>query len=146
MKMFDRTALSLAGALALAACATAPLATAPSAPAGEPAATAPPAPRNHDCWYFDPVEQRLLAVWISPRLTEAIPGGFRFVNLFFHDPTSPRPLLLHSRPVRLHDSTPLEYASRGRAFRVRPKQGKTWAEIETRDDLDVEFEDGGASG
>lgn len=58
------------------------------------------APKNNDCWYYEIGASRLLAVWVSPRLEGQVPGGFRFVNLYYHDSEQKAPFSLHSSPVR----------------------------------------------
>ena len=50
-------------------------------------------------------------------------------------------LLLLLLVCLLTDRAPLEYASRGRSLRVRPKDGMTWAEVVGQKDLDVTFRD-----
>lgn len=95
---------------------------------------------NKDCWWYEIGKSRLVAVWVSPRLEGQVPGGFRFVNLYFHDPDQKAPFSLHSSPVPNREGKPVALRSGARAFAAVPRDGKSWGQVRTRADLSVRCE------
>jgi len=95
---------------------------------------------NNDCWWYRPGDRELVAVWVSPRLPGQVPGGFRFVNLFFHGAGVRPGLLLHSSPVESKKRHEVAVKNGGRHLRVEPVAGKTWSEVVDRKDLKVLFD------
>tara|TARA_R110002073_G_scaffold307983_1_gene477855 strand:+ start:3357 stop:3881 length:525 start_codon:yes stop_codon:yes gene_type:complete len=95
---------------------------------------------NNDCWWYQPGERSLVAVWVSPRLPGQVPGGFRFVNLFLHDGGDRPAVLLHSSPVHMTKRDEVGVKSDGRSVHVTPVTGKTWQQVVGRKDLHVELD------
>lgn len=100
----------------------------------------PIAQPNNDCWWYRPGDRELVAVWVSPRLPGQVPGGFRFVNLFFHGAGARPGLLLHSSPVESKKRHEVAIKNGGRHLRVEPVVGKTWSQVVDRKDLKVLFD------
>ena len=94
---------------------------------------------NNDCWYCALDEQEVVAVWLSPRLPGQVEGGFRFVNLIYHDASQPAPILLHSSPVRSTGNDPVEVHSGSLSLTAKPIAGKAWQQVVTQADLTVEM-------
>ena len=92
---------------------------------------------NKDCWWIRVGKSESVAVWVSPRLAGEVDDGFRFVNLFFHDPSCARPMAVSASVARSGGSDPLSIGSTSLEFSVAPVAGKTWAEVTLRDDLSV---------
>ena len=147
--MFTRTRIAIA--VALVSLAVAPSCTPPEAMpiAGRAPATAKntaavtiknDAKPNKDCWWVRVGKSESVAVWVSPRLAGEVKGGFRFVNLFFHDPTCARPMAVFGSVARLGRSDPLSIGNASLEFAVAPVAGKTWADVLVRDDLEVTLE------
>ena len=92
---------------------------------------------NKDCWWHRLGANDLVAVWVSPRLAGEVQGGFRLLNLFFHDPTCVRPMALFGSVARLNRADPVSISNASLEFTVAPVAGKTWAEVVVRQDLKV---------
>ncbi len=95
---------------------------------------------NKDCWWIRVGKSESVAVWVSPRLAGEVPGGFRFVNLFFHDPKYSRPMAVFGSVVRSSRSEPLAIGNNDIDFSVAPLAGKSWADVARHDDLVVKLE------
>ncbi len=95
---------------------------------------------NKDCWWFRIGKSESVAVWVSPRLAGEVKGGFRFVNLFFHDPTCARPMAVFGGVACLDRSDPMSIGNASLEFAVAPVAGKNWADVAVRDDLVVKLE------
>ncbi|MFN3244264.1 MAG: hypothetical protein ACE37K_22355 [Planctomycetota bacterium] len=120
----------------------APVAAGTNAPAVAPTvaptvAPVGPAPTNHDCWWFELEADELVAVWLSPRLEGHVPGGFRFVNVIYHDPRAKLPILLRSTPVLCDTDDAVVKSSGVFPSRIAPLDGRTWGQVERRDQLQV---------
>lgn len=92
---------------------------------------------NKDCWWYEAGKNDLAAVWLSPLLAGEVEGGFRFVNLLYHDPTCPRPFALGGNVACLNRADPVGLSNASVEFLVRPLPGKTWADVIVRTDIDV---------
>ena len=128
-------------ALLCAGCQAVPVVTdSQPAAAAKPPQAAPVPAVNNDLWWADIDGDALVAVWVSPRLPGQVPGGFRFVNISYHEAGPEHSVLLHSQPVRRAVADPLQFRSAAYSVAIRPAEGKTWDEVERRDDLAVDFE------
>lgn len=130
--------LALATLLGFLGCSLPEAAASQSSPPQVVAAMLAPV-ANNDCWYCSLDEQQAVAVWLSPRLPGQVEGGFRFVNLIYHDASQSAPILLHSSPVRNRASDPAEIHSGSRSMTARPIAGKTWEQVVTQADMTVEM-------
>ncbi|MCK5940697.1 MAG: hypothetical protein KAI24_01910 [Planctomycetes bacterium] len=146
MKACTIIALSFAAALGCG-CASAPDAQIDVDSDREPAlavdaaASATESPRpNNDCWHVAPDGSALVAVWVSPRMDIHVPGGFRFVNLIYHDPNARGGLMLHSRPARCDGDETIGLNVGPRSLRAKPAAGLTWRTVVAPRDVDVQFE------
>ena len=92
---------------------------------------------NKDCWWVRVGGSESVAVWVSPRLAGEVDGGFRFINLFFHDPTCARKMVVFGNAVRLSSSDPVSIGNASIELRAVPVGGKTWAAVAVREDLNV---------
>ena len=128
--------LSCAALLVLSACHAEVVDAAPSATATH--AAAPAGERNDDCWYYELESRRLVAVWISPRLPGQVPGGFRFVNLVYHDPDADRQMFLHSSPVRSRGRDVVLLDNGGLTMRAVPGGDRCWGDVVTREHVTVD--------
>lgn len=103
-----------------------------------PAAETPPA--RNDCWWYEVGDTRLVAVWVSPHLNGEVPGGFRFVNVFFHDTADAAPISLRSSPVHARHRNAVVLEGATRKISVAPLDERSWLEVLGRKDLVVRVE------
>lgn len=93
--------------------------------------------RNKDCWWQETDGHDLVAVWLGPRLSGEVKGGFRFVNLVFHDARTTSPIAMISSVARLNGRDPVSMRNKIIEVVASPRPGRNWRDVVTREDLRV---------
>ncbi len=94
---------------------------------------------NHDVISMFRSERSLVSVWLSPTVDSGNDVPFRLVNIVYHCPDIPNAAGMTCRPVMPKSKGAVIYEDLGVKITVKPKLGKRWSQVKTREDLSVDY-------